>query len=62
MSIEKAVVYFKEIKLTDSEKEIAKVILREISDRLSFMVNVGIEYLTLDRRAHTLSGGEAQRI
>jgi len=62
MSIEKAVVYFKGIKLTDSEKEIAKVILREIGDRLSFMVNVGIEYLTLDRRAHTLSGGEAQRI
>ncbi|MFA6554248.1 MAG: excinuclease ABC subunit UvrA [Candidatus Paceibacterota bacterium] len=62
MSIEKAVVYFKAIKLSESEKEIAKVVLREISDRLSFMVNVGIEYLTLDRRAHTLSGGEAQRI
>jgi len=62
MSIEKAVQYFKNIELTDSEKEIAKVVLREISDRLSFMVNVGIEYLTLDRRAHTLSGGEAQRI
>ncbi|MDE1941121.1 MAG: ABC-ATPase UvrA, partial [Patescibacteria group bacterium] len=62
MSIEKAVDYFKDIKLTDAEKEIAKVVLKEIAARLSFMVNVGIEYLTLDRRAHTLSGGEAQRI
>jgi len=62
MSIEKAGQYFEHIKLSQSEKEIAKVILREIEDRLSFMVNVGIEYLTLDRRAHTLSGGEAQRI
>lgn len=62
LSIEKAVQYFNGIELTESEKEIAKVVLREISDRLSFMVNVGIEYLTLDRRAHTLSGGEAQRI
>ncbi len=62
MSIEKCAEYFRNIKLTTSEKEIAKVVLKEISDRLSFMVNVGIEYLTLDRRAHTLSGGEAQRI
>ena len=61
-SIEKAVTYFKDIKLTDAEKEIAKVVLKEIEARLSFMVNVGIEYLTLDRRASTLSGGEAQRI
>ncbi len=62
MSIENAIVYFKDIKLTEGEKEIAKVVLKEISGRLLFMVNVGIEYLTLDRRAHTLSGGEAQRI
>jgi excinuclease ABC subunit A len=62
MSIEKAVPYFEEIKLTEVEKEIAKIVLKEIQARLSFMVNVGIEYLTLDRRAHTLSGGEAQRI
>ena len=62
MSIEKAVAYFDTIELTDAEREIAKVILKEIASRLSFMVNVGIEYLTLDRRAHTLSGGEAQRI
>lgn len=62
LSIEQAKVFFDEIKLTETEKEIAKVILREIESRLEFMVNVGIEYLTLDRRAHTLSGGEAQRI
>ena len=62
MSIEKAVIYFNIIKLTEAEREIAKVVLKEIQARLSFMVNVGIEYLTLDRRAHTLSGGEAQRI
>lgn len=62
MSIEKASEYFKDIKLTDAEKEIAKVVLKEIQSRLSFMINVGIEYLTLDRRAYTLSGGEAQRI
>ena len=62
MSIENAVPYFTDIKLTDVERDIAKVVLKEIRARLSFMVNVGIEYLTLDRRAHTLSGGEAQRI
>lgn len=62
MSIEQAKIFFEEIKLSESEKEIAKVILKEIESRLQFMVNVGIEYLTLDRRAHTLSGGEAQRI
>lgn len=62
MSIEHAIEYFKQIKLTEAEKEISKVVLKEIQARLSFMVNVGIEYLTLDRRANTLSGGEAQRI
>ncbi len=62
MSIENAKDFFENIKLTDTEKDIAKVILKEIESRLQFMVNVGIEYLTLDRRAHTLSGGEAQRI
>lgn len=61
-SIEKALEYFGRIELTETEKEIAKVVLKEIASRLSFMVNVGIEYLTLDRRANTLSGGEAQRI
>ncbi len=61
-SIEESATYFKDIKLSETEREIAKVILKEIESRLQFMKNVGIEYLTLDRRAHTLSGGEAQRI
>jgi len=55
-------VFFKNIELNSTEKNISKVILKEIESRLLFMINVGIEYLSLDRRAHTLSGGEAQRI
>ncbi len=62
MSISKAVDFFIELKLTKTEKEIAKVVLKEIESRLKFMEDVGIEYLSLDRRANTLSGGEAQRI
>lgn len=48
--------------LTDKEKEIAGVVLREINNRLQFMFDVGLHYLTLNRKAGTLSGGEAQRI
>jgi excinuclease ABC subunit A len=48
--------------LTEQEKEIAKMILREIESRLKFLLNVGLDYLTLSREARTLSGGEAQRI
>jgi excinuclease ABC subunit A len=62
MSIKDANDFFNNLKLTDREKNISKVIMREIESRLEFMLNVGIEYLSLDRRAHTLSGGEAQRI
>jgi excinuclease ABC subunit A len=62
LSIQDAKDYFEGIKLSTTEREIAKVVLKEIEARLQFMLNVGIEYLTLDRRAHTLSGGEAQRI
>lgn len=62
LSIEQAFKFLDEVKLTDREKNISKVILREIESRLRFMLNVGIEYLSLNRRAHTLSGGEAQRI
>ncbi len=62
MSIADAYEFFGSLRLTAKEREIAKVVLREIESRLQFMLNVGIEYLTLDRRAHTLSGGEAQRI
>ncbi|MBL4644591.1 MAG: excinuclease ABC subunit UvrA [Candidatus Pacebacteria bacterium] len=62
LSISEAQDFFIELELTDTEKEIAKVIKKEITDRLQFMLNVGISYLALDRRANTLSGGEAQRI
>ena len=54
--------FFESLKLTPKEKSISKVVVKEITSRLMFMINVGIEYLTLDRRANTLSGGEAQRI
>ena len=54
MSVREAKKYFDELQLSDKDTEIAKVILREIGDRLRFMYDVGIEYLTLDRRAHTL--------
>ncbi|MEM7114680.1 MAG: excinuclease ABC subunit UvrA [Chloroflexota bacterium] len=51
-----------QLTLTNRQQIIAKPILKEICDRLSFMINVGLDYLTLDRTAGTLSGGEAQRI
>jgi excinuclease ABC subunit A len=62
MSIKECDEFFKKLKLTVREKNISHVVTKEIGSRLSFMLNVGIEYLSLDRRAHTLSGGEAQRI
>ena len=62
MSIEEATVYFAELKLSPMEHEISKVVIKEIQNRLRFMLDVGIGYLTLARRANTLSGGEAQRI
>ena len=62
MSIAQAFEYFAGVDLSEKEKSIAKAVLREIESRIKFMLDVGIEYLTLDRRAHTLSGGEAQRI
>jgi len=62
MSIKECDEFFKKLKLTVREKSISKVVTKEIVARLEFMLNVGIDYLTLDRRAHTLSGGEAQRI
>jgi excinuclease ABC subunit A len=62
LSITDAKNFFDNIKLTETEKEISSVVIKEIDDRLKFMMDVGIEYLSLDRRAHTLSGGEAQRI
>ncbi len=62
MSISDTFDFFGELKLTPKEKSISKVLIREIESRLTFMIDVGIEYLTLNRRANTLSGGEAQRI
>lgn len=64
MSNEEAKKFFDSLKLDKNDKfsEIASVPLREIQSRLQFMIDVGLDYLTLDRRAGTLSGGEAQRI
>jgi excinuclease ABC subunit A len=62
MTIEGAKKFFDNLKLTEREKQIAAVVLREINSRLQFLLNVGLNYLTLNRRANTLSGGEAQRI
>ncbi|MBG6617843.1 excinuclease ABC subunit UvrA [Pseudomonas aeruginosa] len=62
MPVGEACEYAAGLSLTGRRGEIAAKILKEIRDRLQFLVNVGLDYLTLDRRADTLSGGEAQRI
>ncbi len=62
MSIEKLYDWFKNLKLSKEKAEIAKLAIKEIQDRLHFLISVGLEYLTLGRSADTLSGGEAQRI
>ncbi len=62
MSIEDAKKFFDALELSPKEMEISKAVIKEIVSRVQFMLNVGIEYLTLDRKASTLSGGEAQRI
>ncbi|HWH16009.1 MAG TPA: excinuclease ABC subunit UvrA [Candidatus Paceibacterota bacterium] len=62
MSIREAKEFMDKLELSDMKKEIAVPIIREITSRLDFMLNVGLDYLTLNRSAATLSGGEAQRI
>ncbi len=62
LSIKRALTFFKELELTPSQQTIARRILKEIRDRLKFMMDVGLDYLTLDRHAGSLSGGESQRI
>jgi excinuclease ABC subunit A len=60
--VEESLAFFEELDLPGRQGEIATKIIKEISNRLRFLVNVGLEYLTLDRSAETLSGGEGQRI
>lgn len=62
MSIRDLLEFFEKLKLTKEEQEISFLIIKEIKERLTFLQNVGLEYLTLSREAGTLSGGEAQRI
>ena len=62
MDIEHAIKFFVNLKLKDRQKEISESVMKEILNRLQFMQDVGLEYLTLNRKAGTLSGGEAQRI
>ncbi|MDP8204634.1 MAG: excinuclease ABC subunit UvrA [Candidatus Tenebribacter mawsonii] len=62
MSITNAIEFFNNLKLEGNDKLIAEEVLKEINNRLSFLVNVGLHYLALDRKAPTLSGGESQRI
>ncbi|MGC9530254.1 MAG: excinuclease ABC subunit UvrA [Candidatus Bipolaricaulaceae bacterium] len=62
MSVRRALHFFAHLQLSEREELIARQILKEIRARLSFLVDVGLDYLTLDRSANTLAGGEAQRI
>ena len=62
MPLSKLTRFFKQLELSDHDEQIAKRLLKEINNRLSFLSNVGLNYLTLNRKSNTLSGGESQRI
>jgi excinuclease ABC subunit A len=62
MPLNKLAPFFKQLELNDYDTKIADRLLKEISNRLSFLSNVGLDYLTLNRKSNTLSGGESQRI
>ncbi|MDB9954252.1 excinuclease ABC subunit UvrA [Flavobacteriaceae bacterium] len=62
LSLKDIIAFFKTIKLDAKEREIAKRLLKEINNRLEFLSNVGLDYLTLNRKSNSLSGGESQRI
>ncbi len=62
LSIEQVADFFIELVLNEQEQEISKVVIKEIEARIQFLLNVGLDYLSLNRKANTLSGGEAQRI
>ncbi len=62
LSVRDSITFFRNLEMTDTEKEISREIMKEINARLSFLMNVGLGYLTLNRASATLSGGEAQRI
>ena len=62
MPLNKLANFFNQLELNDYDKQIANRLLKEINNRLSFLANVGLDYLTLNRKSNTLSGGESQRI
>ncbi|HWX86636.1 MAG TPA: excinuclease ABC subunit UvrA, partial [Solirubrobacteraceae bacterium] len=62
LSARRALAWLEDVELSETDRHVARLILREISERLQFLENVGIGYLSMDRAASTLSGGEAQRI
>ncbi|MDE2143627.1 MAG: excinuclease ABC subunit UvrA, partial [Elusimicrobia bacterium] len=62
MSVENAQIFFRDLKLSEQDRLIARQVMKEITSRVEFLAAVGLEYLTLDRASETLAGGEAQRI